>query len=224
MSDQNDIVAVGLDLKPKTLVQAYSEGVFPWPTEGLPLLWYFPKRRGIIEFENLHISRSMNRVLKNPSWTYSVDRAFESVMDACSSRDDCGTWINSEMKAAYLRLHQLGHAHSIEVWEDGNLIGGMYGVDVAGYFAGESMFHRKTNASKAALYCAVALQKRAGRTWMDVQVLSPHLETLGATEITAARFKNKLKTEKERLKLLGPNPPFSPEVVFSYGDFSILTT
>jgi len=221
MSDLNDIVAVGLDLTPKTLVRAYSEGVFPWPTEGLPLLWYFPKKRGVIDFEELHVPRRLRSFLKSCTWTFTADQAFDQVMDSCSDRGDEGTWITPEMKAAYGELHRLGHAHSVEVWEGSDLIGGLYGVDVGGYFAGESMFHRKSNASKAALLFAIALQKMAGRSWMDIQVISPHTETFGAKEITRDTFKTRLKELKEKTKQFGPTTPFKPGAPFTYGSFSI---
>jgi leucyl/phenylalanyl-tRNA--protein transferase len=221
MSDENDIVAVGLDLSPKTIMQAYSEGVFPWPTEGLPLLWYFPKKRGIIDFEDLHIPRRLHSFLKNRSWTYSVDEDFSGVIEACSDRGEDGTWITSEMKAAYCELHRLGHAHSIEVWNGNTLIGGLYGIDTGGYFAGESMFHRESNASKAALLCAIALQKQAGRFWMDIQVLSPHTATFGAKEIQRSEFKKRISDIKSRIRQFGPIHPFHKGERFAYGSLSI---
>ncbi|MBU6154917.1 MAG: leucyl/phenylalanyl-tRNA--protein transferase, partial [Bdellovibrionales bacterium] len=196
MSDENDIVAVGLDLSPKTLLAAYSEGVFPWPTEGLPLLWYFPKKRGILDFKDLHIPRRLHSFLKNRGWSYRVDEAFSEVIDACADRGKNGTWITAEMKAAYCELHRLGHAHSIEVWKGDSLIGGIYGVDTGGYFAGESMFHRETNASKAAWIAAVAIQKMAGRTWMDIQVVSPHTASFGAMEVSRTEFKKRMAETK----------------------------
>jgi leucyl/phenylalanyl-tRNA--protein transferase len=188
-----DIVAIGLDLKPETLLLAYSRGVFPWPSEGLPTLWYSPRRRAVLDFDRLHIPSRLKRFLRKQSWTYTIDSAFNEVIEACSIREDEGTWILPEMKAAYCEFHRLGHAHSIEVWEGPLLIGGLYGVDVGGYFAGESMFHRKTNASKAALLYAIALQKQAGRGWMDIQVMSSHMEAFGAHEISRKLFKNRLE-------------------------------
>jgi leucyl/phenylalanyl-tRNA--protein transferase len=222
MSDLNDIVAVGLDLTPKTLINAYSQGVFPWPTEGLPLLWYCPTRRAIVDFSDLRYNRRLKQYLKKSSWTFTVDQAFTQVLDACSERGDEGTWITDEMKAAYTELHKLGHAHSVEVWNGEHLVGGVYGVDTAGYFAGESMFHREDHASKAALLFAIALQKKAGREWMDIQILTPHMEALGAKEISRAEFKKKLTRTKETLKLLGPSEPFRERERFSYCDFSML--
>jgi leucyl/phenylalanyl-tRNA--protein transferase len=221
MSDENDIVAVGLDLSPKTLMQAYSEGVFPWPTEGLPLLWYFPKKRGILDFCDLHIPRRLHSFLKNRGWSFSVDEAFAEVMEACSDRGGDGTWITREMKDAYCELHRLGHAHSIEVWSGDSLIGGLYGVDTGGYFAGESMFHRESNASKAAWIASVAIQKAAGRTWMDIQVLSPHTAGFGAREIPRSEFKKRLAEIKSRIRQFGPTRPFQKSGRFDYGALAI---
>jgi leucyl/phenylalanyl-tRNA--protein transferase len=216
MSDQDDIVAVGLDLKPETLLKAYSHGIFPWPTEGLPLLWYFPRRRGVLDFHELHVPKRLKTFLRSRSWHYTVDQAFDRVIEACSHRGETGTWILPGMKTAYCELHRLGHAHSVEVWEGDALIGGLYGVDVGNAFAGESMFHRASNAGKAALLYAIALQKRTGRSWMDIQVISPHMEALGAKEIPGKRFGKRL--EEERAKT-GADRPFAPSGPASYGDF-----
>ena len=202
MSDLNDIVAVGLDLKPKTLIHAYQNGVFPWPTPGLPLLWYCPQRRAVVNFKTLHVSKRLKQYLKKSKWTFTYDEAFSQVMDACCERGEEGTWITDEMKSAYTELHQMGYAHSVEVWnENHELVGGLYGVDVAGYFAGESMFHREDHASKAALLFIIELQKEVGRQWMDIQVLTPHMEQLGAVEITRNQFIKRIKATKEALKM-----------------------
>jgi leucyl/phenylalanyl-tRNA--protein transferase len=222
MSDVNDIVAVGLDLKPKTLIQAYSQGVFPWPTPGLPLLWYCPQNRAILSFADFRVGRRLAQTLKKSTWTFTVDKAFREVIEACSKRGDEGTWILPEMKIAYTELHDLGHAHSVEVWDGENLIGGLYGVDVAGTFAGESMFHTADNASKAAILFAVSLLKKAGREFMDIQVMSEHMKAFGATEITRAKFKKKLAEVQSASHRFGPTEPFTDKKVFNYGDFSKL--
>ena len=220
MSDLNDIVAVGLDLKPETLIRAYSEGVFPWPTEGLPLLWYSPQKRAVIDFDELHIARRLKQDLKKNPWTYTADQAFIRVIEGCSIREDEGTWITPEMKDAYLELHRLGHAHSIEVWEGSLLIGGMYGVDIGGYFAGESMFHRKSNASKAALLYAAARLKRAGRSFLDIQVLSDHTASFGAKEISRSAFRKRITECKKRLASEACPAPFDRMAPETYGSFS----
>ena len=222
MSDLNDIVAVGLDLQPKTLLQAYARGVFPWPTEGLPLLWYCPSRRGVLEFNSLHVPKRLKGYLKKSPWTYTVDRAFNQVIESCSIREDEGTWITEEMKAAYRELHRLGHAHSVEVWNGGDLVGGLYGMDSAGYFAGESMFHSESNASKAALLFSIARQIEAGREWMDIQVLTPHMEALGAREIRRSQFLKMLERARENQRITPPGGPFRADGPFDYRAFSML--
>ncbi len=222
MSDLDDIVAVGLDLEPGTLIQAYSQGIFPWPMEGVPLLWHFPKKRAVLDFADLHLPRRLRSFLKSCPWTFTVDHAFPEVIEACSHRGASGTWIIPEMKTAYTRLHELGHAHSIEVWNGSSLIGGVYGVDLAGYFAGESMFHRTANASKAALLYAIALQKQAGREWMDIQVISPHMEAFGAREIPREEFQRRLQ-ELRRSGLDTRSPgPFLKKPPVGYGSFSMI--
>ena len=220
MSDLNDVVAVGLDLKPSTLLSAYAQGVFPWPTEGLPLLWYCPKSRAILPFEALHVSKRLKQYLQKSEFRFTADQAFAQVITACGERGEEGTWISPDMRDAYVELHRLGHAHSVEVWLGETLVGGIYGVDTAGYFAGESMFHRVDHASKAALLYAVALQKKVGREFMDIQVMSPHLLAMGATEISRANFKKKLAKAREAIKLLGPSQPFSERESCRYSDFS----
>jgi leucyl/phenylalanyl-tRNA--protein transferase len=220
VSDVNDIVAVGLDLKPKTLLHAYSKGVFPWPSPGLPLLWYCPQRRAIIDFEKFHYSKRLKQYMQKANWTFSVDTAFEQVIDACCERGDEGTWITDEMKEAYLEMNRLGHAHSIEVWNGDQLVGGLYGMDTAGYFAGESMFHREDNASKAAILFAVALQKQVGREWMDIQVLTPHMEAFGAEEISRTQFLKKLNAATQAMNFGSGVNPFGVErEKRTYGDF-----
>lgn len=220
MSDVNDIVAVGLDLKPKTLLHAYENGVFPWPSPGLPLLWYCPTRRGVLHFKDLHVNKRLRQYLKKAPWTYTVDTAFERVIEEASQRGPEETWITDEMKAAYTELHRLGHAHSVEVWDGKNLVGGLYGVDTANYFAGESMFHRADNASKAALLFAISRLLAVGREWMDIQVVTPHMEALGGKEISRKQFLNWLKAAKEARKLGTGLGPFQKTKPLSYCDFS----
>lgn len=193
MTDTSDVVAIGLDLEPETLIRAYQNGVFPWPTsDGEPLLWFCPKKRAILEFQDLHIPRRLVQYLKKSNWTYTQNQSFTQVIQACSERGEDETWITPKMQAAYIRLHELGFAHSYEVWEDNELIGGIYGVEVNGVFAGESMFHRKPNASKAALLFAIECLSAKGQTWMDIQVMTPHMEALGAKLISRNQFLKRL--------------------------------
>jgi leucyl/phenylalanyl-tRNA--protein transferase len=192
---ENDIVAVGGDLEPQTLIHAYRRGVFPWPVEGLPLLWFCPVQRAILDFADLHVARRLARARRRTSLRFSIDVAFPRVIAACAQTPrpgQDGTWITAEIVSAYVRLHQLGIAHSVEAWNGERLVGGVYGVDVDGAFSAESMFHTETNASTLALLHLVDHLRARGLDWMDVQVLNPHLERLGATAIRRDEFLAKL--------------------------------
>jgi len=219
-----DVVAVGLDLKPETLISAYSQGVFPWPCEDMPLLWHCPLRRAVLFFDDLHVSKRLKQYLKKSPWTFSVNRAFDRVIAESSVRLNEGTWITPEMKEAYGELHRLGHAHSVEVWNGNELVGGLYGVYIGGYFAGESMFHREDNASKAALFFLISLLKTADRKWMDIQMLTPHMKALGACEITRRKFLGMVADANEENKEPSTVHPFRNEQIresYRYQDFSI---
>lgn len=185
------IVAFGADLRPATLLGAYRQGIFPWPIEGYPLPWFCPGKRAILEFERMHIPRSLARERRKSQWRLSIDEDFAGVIELCANvarEGEAGTWITDGMIAAYLRLHRLGFAHSVEVWDGVRLIGGLYGVDADGSFAGESMFHRAPNASKFALLHLVEHLAARGATWIDIQTLTPHMETFGAREISRDEF------------------------------------
>lgn len=193
-------MAFGGDLHPESLRLAYRQGIFPWPMETpggkpLPLTWFSPNPRAILDFSELHIPRSLERARKRCTWRFTQNQAFEAVIRACARTPrpgQKGTWINSEMLQAYVRFHHEGCAHSVEVWEGETLVGGIYGVDVDGAFAGESMFHLQPNASKLALLHLVDLLRQCGREWMDIQMMTPHLESLGAREISRDEFLEKL--------------------------------
>ena len=222
-----DVVAVGLDLKPNTLLSAYSQGVFPWPCEDLPLLWHCPVKRAVLPFNDFHYSRRLKQYLQKANWHYTVNRSFNAVIEECQDRGIAGTWITPEMKEAYREFHRLGHAHSIEVWNGEKLVGGLYGVDVAGYFAGESMFHREDNASKGAVVFLISLLKKVGREWIDIQMLTPHMAQFGAQEITRKKFLGMLATAGEAMRLGSGLKPFTHEEIigkekFSYCDFAML--
>jgi leucyl/phenylalanyl-tRNA--protein transferase len=180
MSRGNDLVAVGGDLEPETLVQAYAHGLFPMRVDDV-LAWWSPDPRGILPIDGFHASRSLRRV--RPRFEITIDRAFEAVMRACGDPRRPYGWIDESFVDAYVRLHRLGWAHSIEAWSDGVLAGGVYGVRIRGFFAGESMFHRVTDASKAALWAAVDLLRADGVVLFDVQWTTPHLVSLGAIDI-----------------------------------------
>ena len=204
--DDEGLVAVGGDLSPARLLLAYESGIFPWYDEGMPPLWWSPNPRAVIEPEHLHVSRSTKRVIRASGFELSFNRAFDAVMRACADREE-GTWILPEMLAAYSELHRLGHAHSFEVWADGELVGGLYGVQRGGLFAAESMFHRATNASKLALIAAVRAVVARGVRLFDTQLLTPHLESLGACAIPRRAYLERLAPARGlRVDLSGIEP------------------
>lgn len=188
-----DLIALGADLEPATLLGAYRTGLFPMPVEG-GLGWWSPARRGILPLAGLHVSRSLARSVRR--YEVRVDTAFSEVVAGCADPDREGAWIDVPMAQAYERLHVLGWAHSVETWYDGELVGGLYGVAIGGLFAGESMFSRATDASKVALVHLVGLldDRHADRRLLDTQWLTPHLSTLGVVEITRARYFDCLRT------------------------------
>ncbi len=187
----DDIVAVGGTLEPNSVLAAYRRGVFPWPCEGLPLLWFCPRQRAVLDFARLHIGRSLKRARRQSSLRFTIDAAFGQVIRACAAAprgDQEGTWITPEVIACYEQLHRLGHAHSAEAWLGDELVGGIYGIDAGGAFSGESMFHRQPNASKLALLHLVEHLASSGADWIDVQVMTPHVERLGARLIPRRMF------------------------------------
>jgi len=196
--DPEGVVGVGADLEPSTLVDAYRRGIFPWPHEDIPLPWFSPDPRGILEVDAVHVSRSLARTLRRAGWRTTVDHAFEEVAAACAHRPvDDGTWIVPAMQRAYARLHRLGWAHSVEVWDGEELVGGIYGVQVGAVFTGESMFHRETDASKVALADLCRRFAEAGGVVLDVQLTTPHLLSLGASDVPRATFLARLSALRD---------------------------
>lgn len=194
-STPEGIVALGGDLHTDSLLRAYRSGIFPWPHRGLPLLWFSPPERGVLEFKELHIPRSLAGARRKGTFRFTVDRAFREVIAACAGArrpGQGGTWITPEMLEAYCELHRLGHAHSVEAWKDERLVGGIYGVDAGGAFSGESMFYLEPNASKLALLRLIEHLASRGLGWMDIQMVTPHMKTLGGREIPRAEFLAKL--------------------------------
>jgi leucyl/phenylalanyl-tRNA---protein transferase len=199
------IVALGGNLNAANLLQAYRRGIFPWPMEGWPLTWFCPEERAILEFKNLHVPRRLARVRKRTTFRCTIDQNFMAVINWCakvSRAGENGTWITPRMLRAYCELHQRGHAHSVEVWDEDELVGGLYGVDADGVFSGESMFHLRPNASKLALLHLINHLQAKALDWMDIQVLTPHMSSLGAKEISREEFLKKLSLTRARgLKL-----------------------
>jgi len=187
-SDDEGLLAVGGDLSPKRLLFAYESGIFPWYSAGVPPLWWCPNPRALMDREHLHVSRSLRRTLKHGPFSVTFDQAFSRVIEACASNREGGTWILPEMLLAYTQLHELGHAHSFEVWHDGQLAGGLYGVRRGALFAAESMFHVVTDASKVALAVSLDTLFRAGIRVFDVQFVTEHLASLGAYEVERSEY------------------------------------
>jgi leucyl/phenylalanyl-tRNA--protein transferase len=212
-ANPDGIVAIGGDLHPQSLLLAYRQGIFPWPVEGLPLLWFCPAERAVLEFAALHVPRSLARARQHTTLRFTIDHAFAAVIGSCARTprpQQHGTWITPQVVAAYTRLHQMDIAHSVEAWNGDRLVGGVYGVDVDGAFAAESMFYREPNASKLALLHLIERLRARGLDWLDIQVLTPHLARLGATAISRDAFLEKLRrTHARRLRLFAPQPPLA---------------
>lgn len=199
-NERFEVIGVGADLEPGTLLAAYRGGVFPMPVGRGVVAWWSPDPRGIVPLEpgGLQISRSLRRSCRR--FEVRVDEAFDEVIDSCADRKRRGAWINRDIQSAYTRLHELGWVHSVEAWdEQGRLAGGLYGVAVNGLFAGESMFHRQTDASKVALVGLVEILRSCGHEdrLLDVQWATPHLASLGAVEVSRVRYHQLLERALE---------------------------
>jgi leucyl/phenylalanyl-tRNA---protein transferase len=194
-ADEDGLVGVGADLDVSTLVAAYAVGVFPWPHQGMPLLWFSPDPRAILTHRRFRVSRSLRRTMLRCRWTTTVDSATQEVIRACADRPE-GTWITGEMQEAYLELAALGWVHSVEVWESEALVGGVYGVQMGGIFTAESMFHRRTDASKVAVADLLERLDEAGGTFVDAQLMTDHLRSLGAIDIARDDFLDALSLER----------------------------
>jgi len=197
--DPSGVLAFGADLEPETLVHAYRWGIFPWPHPGAPLPWFSPDPRGVLLPDRLHVARSLRQRMRRCGWSTTVDVDFEAVVAGCAVRRDEGTWITRDMRRAYGRLHELGWAHSVEVWDGAELVGGLYGVRVGACFTGESMFHRRSDASKVALADLVDRWGEAGGELVDVQIATDHLARLGASELSRADFLRRLAVLRDRV-------------------------
>lgn len=195
LEEPRGLLAAGGDLSPPRLLAAYRRGIFPWYSEGEPILWWSPDPRMVLFPSEFKIYRSMAKTLRNRGYTIRFDSAFLQVMDACAAPrpTQAGTWISAEMRAAYSRLYQLGYAHSVETWIDGSLAGGLYGVALGRAFFGESMFFRRPDASKIALAALVSHLERENFAVIDCQMHTGHLESLGARPIPRRQFSGLLE-------------------------------
>lgn len=191
-STPEGLLAVGGDLKPERLLEAYRHGIFPWYEEDQPILWWSPDPRAVLFPDKLHVPRSLDKTIRRGHFTVTLDTCFRDVMIQCAGPrpqyPEGGTWITPAMIEAYTKLHELGHAHSIETWQEGKLVGGLYGVAIGGAFFGESMFSRTTDASKVALVSLVRQLRAWGFQLFDCQQASPHVMRLGAEEIPRRLF------------------------------------
>ena len=192
-ADDTGIVCFGGDISVELLQWAYAKGIFPWPTEeDAPILWFSPGERGILEFADLRVAKSLRKFLQKVNWTYTVNQNFADVIEACARQSrpgQAGTWITGEMIDGYIEFHHAGFADSVEVWnEDKDLIGGIYGVRSENYFSAESMFFTESNASKAAFLHLVEYLRAQGLTWMDVQMLTSVSQSFGCKLISRDEF------------------------------------
>ncbi|MBI3561472.1 MAG: leucyl/phenylalanyl-tRNA--protein transferase [Gammaproteobacteria bacterium] len=190
LTDPDGLLAIGGDLSTARLLAAYRQGIFPWYSAGQPILWWSPNPRAVLFLDALKISRSLHKTLRREHFNLRFDSAFDQVINACASsrKDQRGTWITQAMRHAYQRLHQEGYAHSVEVWQDNHLVGGLYGISLGKLFFGESMFSRQTDASKVALVYLVKQLQRWQFALIDCQVQSAHLTSLGAVCLTREQF------------------------------------
>jgi leucyl/phenylalanyl-tRNA--protein transferase len=199
-ADEHGVVGVGADLEPGTLLAAYRVGLFPMPVGRRRLAWWSPDPRGVLPIDGLRVSRSLRKACAR--FEIRVDSAFGAVVDACADPHRPHGWITKDIRRAYGSLHELGWAHSVEAWSDDELVGGLYGVGIGGLFAGESMFHRATDASKVALVALVALLDPHPDTLIDVQWATPHLGSLGVVEVPRPEYLRRLARAVRR-----PPPP-----------------
>lgn len=212
MTEPNGLLAAGGELSSDWLLHAYNKGIFPWFSDGEPILWWSPSPRTVIYTNELHISKSLAKTIKKQAFHISFDQAFTDVMVACAkpreNQGNEGTWITDEVITAYIHLHELGHAHSVEVWHESVLVGGVYGIALGRMFFGESMFSRVSNGSKIALFYLARQLKEWQYVAIDCQVYNPHLERMGAQEISRATFESLLSQHVENIPCHWLSSPF----------------
>lgn len=200
-------------ITPELVLHAYASGIFPMAEhrDDPEVFWVEPRRRGIIPLDGFHISRSLARRIRQGRYEITIDTAFDAVMDACADRPE--TWINDQIRSLYSQLHAMGRAHSLEVWQDGQLAGGVYGLAIGAAFFGESMFSRRRDASKIALAWLVDRLRRAGFTLLDTQFITPHLASLGAIEVSRADYRRRLDAALSRSADFTAPPAVTPQGV-----------
>lgn len=201
LTDPDGLLAYGADLSVPRLFNAYSQGIFPWFSDGEPILWWSPEPRAIIELENFHVSKSLSKLIKQKKFRVSLNCAFLQVIKACASipraklngeGTSTDTWITKDMQQAYLDMHKMGLAHSVEIWHQDALVGGLYGIGIGEVFCGESMFHTMSNTSKLAMNALVTHMKANNMAFIDCQLPTEHLMSLGATSVSREQFLSRL--------------------------------
>ena len=205
-AESNGLLAVGGDLSTERLITAYKSGIFPWFSEGDPIMWFSPDPRLVIFLDGLNVTKKLQKTIKSGGFEVGFDCSFDEVVEKCagsSRKGQNGTWITDDMMQAYGDLHKLGYAHSVETYRDGELVGGLYGVSLGGAFFGESMFFDMSNASKVALYHLVERLKFWGFDFIDSQVPNDHMKSMGGKEIDRASFLNMLEKSLEKETRLG---------------------
>jgi leucyl/phenylalanyl-tRNA--protein transferase len=215
LTEPNGLLAFGGDLSPRRLLAAYGLGIFPWCGEHEPILWWSPDPRCVFHNRELRINRSLCRQLRGKSWQLTVDHAFEEVIRACAAprTNDSGTWLVPAMIDAYVHLHQLGHAHSVEVWDGGHLVGGIYGVAIGRLFCGESMFSAESGGSKLALVALAQLLHDMDFPLIDTQVSNPHTLGLGAVEMPRVEFLQQVARLGRAPGLVGSWAALTPRLI-----------
>ncbi|WP_199608708.1 leucyl/phenylalanyl-tRNA--protein transferase [Flocculibacter collagenilyticus] len=200
LAEPNGLLAVGGDLNPHRLMTAYYYGIFPWFSDGEPIMWWSPNPRAILDLSELHVSRSLKKLIRKTPFTITLNHCFEDVIHACAAPRDTQdeTWITQDMINAYTQLHQNGKAHSIEIWQNNMLVGGLYGVLIGGCFCGESMFSLMSNASKVAYVALVQWLQSIGATMIDCQMQTSHLATLGSKEVSRSDFIYRLEQVRDK--------------------------
>lgn len=202
---ENDVVDVFDKINTDILLESYSFGIFPWPYAELPILWFCPKERGVLDFSELKIPTSLKKFYKNHPFEIRFNSAFAEVLERCANvprPGQTGSWITKELREAYINFHKAGYAHSIEAWHKGRLVGGLYGVYVGGSFSGESMFFEEPNASKVCLLRLIEVLREQGLKWMDIQMVTDHTARFGGKLISRDEFLQRLEVVKPQAKAI----------------------
>jgi leucyl/phenylalanyl-tRNA--protein transferase len=207
-ADENGFLAVGGDLEPESLLLAYRNGIFPWPLRERQLAWFSPPQRGVLFLKDFHPGRTLQKARNRPGWSFSFNKRFDEVITACALSShrpgQSGTWITKQMVRGYNEFHRAGFAHSVESYFEGDLVGGLYGVAIGGFFAGESMFFKRSDASKLALWWLVDHLKSLDVSWIDCQMVTPLFRAFGAVEVPRERYTEMLRGVLDRHITLFP--------------------